>query len=210
MSTVRVISPSRLRSTSGVTLVELLSACAIGTVVLAGLYLLLNTSLRSLMWARTEGQTPGNAVTFYEYLSRDVRHASTVVPSVILDGAVYATETEVPARSLVLRLPGINAAGVVLPVYDYAVYTVDATPSATSIRRRMFTTRALNGDPVEGTEPSSRTPQDHVLLLGIRSPDAITGGRFFTFDALLPELAREVAYHIESVGTLRLRLRNAR
>lgn len=153
----------------GASLVEVLIASAISTVVLGTLSLVFSSSLKSFAWASASERAHTQFLVFREYLGRDIQQAGTLIDEVRLDGATYRTLTEPPADALVLRLPAVTDQGDFLPgVYDFALYTVEEVPqSGACLRRRLLTTRAANGDPLIGALRSSRTPDDAILLRGV-------------------------------------------
>lgn len=156
------------RFLQGLSLVEVLMASAISTVLLGALYLMLSSSLKSFAWASVSGQTHVEFLTFREYLGRDIQQAGTLIDEVRLDGVRYRTLEEPSADALVLRLPAVTDQGDFLPgVYDFVVYAIEELPSGACLRRRLLTTRAANGDPLLGTLRSARIPDDAILLRGV-------------------------------------------
>lgn len=165
--------PRRGRTPSGLSLVEVLLAAAIGAMVLGILALLVSGSMKSFAWASVSEQVHAQFLGLRNQFSRDVQQASAVVEAVTLDEVTYRTLGEPPAESLVLQLPAMDAQGnLLLGTYDFAVYTVQRTDDdgTASLRRRLFTTRAPNGNPLVGVAPSGRLPEDRVLLRNLQVP----------------------------------------
>lgn len=166
------MSPRRGWTPSGLSLVEVLVAAAIGATALGILALLVSGSMKSFAWAGVSGQAHAQFLGLRNQFGRDVQQASAVVEEITLDEATYHTLGEPPAESLVLQLPAMDAQGsLLLGTYDFAVYTVQRTDDGTaSLRRRLFTTRAPNGNPLLGVAPSARLPEDRLLLGNLQVP----------------------------------------
>src|SRR3989338_6080634 len=109
----------------GVSLVELVISGLIIVVVLSVVQFFLLGSLQSFA-SLSVGQTLHTEfLALRDQLGRDIQHASVLIDEVSLDGQRYQAETGPEADSLVLRLPAVDAGGVIVPErYDFIVYTV--------------------------------------------------------------------------------------
>ena len=201
-----------LSTRRGLSLVELVIASSIATAVLALLNVVFSVSFRALSLAGANETMQGEFLILREYFSRDVQQASGLVKEIKLDGTLYqtltdeTTLTESAANSLVLLLPAINAKGDVFPgVYDFIIYRMeDCHGNGACLRRRLFTTRAANGDPLIGLQKSVRVPDDRVLMRHV-----VLSGPYgelnipplFRFDPPSLALAREITLSVIAEAT---------
>ena len=199
----------RLSERRGLSFVEVEIACSIATVVLALLHVVLSGSLSAFSWAGLQATSEAEFLVLREYFSRDVQQASGLVTDIQLEGTRYQTETdsaageESTARSLILRLPAIDAQGGVYPgVYDFVIYQMEACQEGSvCVRRQLFTTRAASGDPLIGLQKSARVPDDRIVMRHALQPSSQGASDIpplFHFDPPSLALAREVTLSVTS------------
>ena len=112
-------------SQRGFTLLELLIALVLGSMVMAGLIELYSTGQKYFIneSARSDIVRDGRSVLLW--MSRDIKEAIQVMSSY----DTYSTTT----NSLVLRVPSIDADGVILDIdtdFDYIVYQLNSIISS--------------------------------------------------------------------------------
>lgn len=192
---IKMASHSNPRSVQGFSLVEVLMASVMAVVILIAVQKFMVGSLQSFAMVSIQGKAHVEFEVLREYLARDIQHAQAVVAAVTLDGQNYQTEMDAIADTIVLRLESVDTnTQVIGGLYDFVVYQgqgIDAVLS--SLTRRVFINRDVNGVQQNPEQGSTRLPGSIVLSREVLTPQA-NGSvpAVFVLDMPVISLVREV------------------
>lgn len=120
--------------TRGITLIEVLIGMVLMVIVVLALFSLYNTGQKYFVNQNIKSDILNNNRVTLTWLSRDIKEAVQVIPGPIdINGTSYSTSSE----SIVLRLPSIDANGIIIDIdneFDYIVYQMDPDNSTQIVR----------------------------------------------------------------------------
>lgn len=120
--------------TRGMSLIEVLIGMVLMIIVVLALFSLYNTGQKYFVNQNIKSDILNNNRVTLTWLSRDIKEAVQVIPGPIdIDGTSYSTSS----GSIVLRLPSIDANGIIIDIdneFDYLVYQVNPEDSTQIIR----------------------------------------------------------------------------
>lgn len=123
-----------MSKTRGITLIEVLIGMVLMVIVVLALFSLYNTGQKYFVNQNIKSDILNNNRVTLTWLSRDIKEAVQVIPGPIdINGTSYSTSSE----SIVLRLPSIDANGIIIDIdneFDYIVYQMDPDNSTQIVR----------------------------------------------------------------------------
>ena len=123
-----------MSKTRGITLIEVLIGMVLMVIVVLALFSLYNTGQKYFVNQNIKSDILNNNRVTLTWLSRDIKEAVQVIPGPIdIDGTSYSTSS----GSIVLRLPSIDANGIIIDIdneFDYFVYQMDPDNSTQIVR----------------------------------------------------------------------------
>lgn len=123
-----------MSKTRGITLIEVLIGMVLMVIVLLALFSLYNTGQKYFVNQNIKSDILNNNRVTLTWLSRDIKEAVQVIPGPIdINGTFYSTSS----GSIVLRLPSIDANGIIIDIdneFDYLVYQMDPENSTQIVR----------------------------------------------------------------------------
>lgn len=123
-----------MSKTRGITLIEVLIGMVLMVIVVLALFSLYNTGQKYFVNQNIKSDILNNNRVTLTWLSRDIKEAVQVIPGPIdINGTSYSTSSE----SIVLRLPSIDADGIIIDIdneFDYLVYQMDPDNSTQIVR----------------------------------------------------------------------------
>lgn len=119
-------SGKRLLTERGVSLVEMLVAVFVGVLVLTVTMIIEVMGKQTVDIGSAFLEVHSSARMAMDWMDRDIRGASQIVPSRVVNGNNYFSTTD----QLILQLPSIDANNQIInDTYDYIVYhLIDSTP----------------------------------------------------------------------------------
>ncbi len=123
-----------MSKTRGITLIEVLIGMVLMVIVVLALFSLYNTGQKYFVNQNIKSDILNNNRVTLTWLSRDIKEAVQVIPGPIdINGTFYSTSS----GSIVLRLPSIDANGIIIDIdneFDYLVYQMDPENSTQIVR----------------------------------------------------------------------------
>lgn len=123
-----------MSKTRGITLIEVLIGMVLMVIVVLALFSLYNTGQKYFVNQNIKSDILNNNRVTLTWLSRDIKEAVQVIPGPIdINGTFYSTSS----GSIVLRLPSIDADGIIIDIdneFDYLVYQMDPENSTQIVR----------------------------------------------------------------------------
>lgn len=123
-----------MSKTRGITLIEVLIGMVLMVIVVLALFSLYNTGQKYFVNQNIKSDILNNNRVTLTWLSRDIKEAVQVIPGPIdINGTFYSTSS----GSIVLRLPSIDANGIIIDIdneFDYIVYQMDPDNSTQIVR----------------------------------------------------------------------------
>lgn len=123
-----------MSKTRGITLIEVLIGMVLMVIVVLALFSLYTTGQKYFVNQNIKSDILNNNRVTLTWLSRDIKEAVQVIPGPIdINGTFYSTSSE----SIVLRLPSIDANGIIIDIdneFDYLVYQMDPENSTQIVR----------------------------------------------------------------------------
>lgn len=123
-----------MSKTRGITLIEVLIGMVLMVIVVLALFSLYNTGQKYFVNQNIKSDILNNNRVTLTWLSRDIKEAIQVIPGPIdINGTFYSTSS----GSIVLRLPSIDANGIIIDIdneFDYLVYQMDPENSTQIVR----------------------------------------------------------------------------
>lgn len=123
-----------MSKTRGITLIEVLIGMVLMVIVVLALFSLYNTGQKYFVNQNIKSDILNNNRVTLTWLSRDIKEAVQVIPGPIdINGTSYSTSS----GSIVLRLPSIDANGIIIDIdneFDYLVYQMDPDNSTQIVR----------------------------------------------------------------------------
>lgn len=118
----------------GITLIEVLIGMVLMVIVVLALFSLYNAGQKYFVNQNIKSDILNNNRVTLTWLSRDIKEAVQVIPGPIdINGTSYSTSS----GSIVLRLPSIDANGIIIDIdneFDYIVYQMDPDNSTQIVR----------------------------------------------------------------------------
>lgn len=118
----------------GITLIEVLIGMVLMVIVVLALFSLYNAGQKYFVNQNIKSDILNNNRVTLTWLSRDIKEAVQVIPGPIdINGTSYSTSS----GSIVLRLPSIDANGIIIDIdneFDYLVYQMDPDNSTQIVR----------------------------------------------------------------------------
>lgn len=123
-----------MSKTRGITLIEVLIGMVLMVIVVLALFSLYTTGQKYFVNQNIKSDILNNNRVTLTWLSRDIKEAVQVIPGPIdINGTFYSTSS----GSIVLRLPSIDADGIIIDIdneFDYLVYQMDPENSTQIVR----------------------------------------------------------------------------
>lgn len=123
-----------MSKTRGITLIEVLIGMVLMVIVVLAFFSLYNTGQKYFVNQNIKSDILNNNRVTLTWLSRDIKEAVQVIPGPIdINGTFYSTSS----GSIVLRLPSIDANGIIIDIdneFDYLVYQMDPENSTQIVR----------------------------------------------------------------------------
>lgn len=123
-----------MSKTRGITLIEVLIGMVLMVIVVLALFSLYTTGQKYFVNQNIKSDILNNNRVTLTWLSRDIKEAVQVIPGPIdINGTFYSTSS----GSIVLRLPSIDANGIIIDIdneFDYLVYQMDPENSTQIVR----------------------------------------------------------------------------
>ena len=119
--------------TRGITLIEVLIGMVLMVIVVLALFSLYNTGQKYFVNQNAKSDILNNNRVTLTWLSRDIKEAIQVMPDHVINGTSYSTSS----GSIVLRVPSIDANGIIIDIdneFDYIVYQMDPDISTQIVR----------------------------------------------------------------------------
>ncbi len=120
--------------TRGITLIEVLIGMVLMVIVILALFSLYNTGQKYFVNQNVKSDILNNNRVTLTWLSRDIKEAIQVIPGPIdINGTSYSTSSE----SIVLRVPSIDADGIIIDIdtdFDYLVFQMNPEEATQIIR----------------------------------------------------------------------------
>ncbi len=124
---------------SGITLVELLIASLVATVIGAAIVIVFISGQNSFVVGTNLLEIHADARLAMEWIARDVQWTNQILANINIGGTTYTSG----ASEVVLSVPSVNAGDIVTGSFDSIVYTLNGTnlmrlvvPDAASSRLR--------------------------------------------------------------------------
>ncbi len=114
-----------MSKTRGITLIEVLIGMVLMVIVVLALFSLYNTGQKYFVNQNIKSDILNNNRVTLTWLSRDIKEAIQVIPGPIdINGTSYSTSS----GSIVLRVPSIDADGIIIDIdtdFDYLVFQMN-------------------------------------------------------------------------------------
>lgn len=123
-----------MSKTRGITLIEVLIGMVLMVIVVLALFSLYNTGQKYFVNQNIKSDILNNNRVTLTWLSRDIKEAIQVIPGPIdINGTSYSTSS----GSIVLRVPSIDADGIIIDIdndFDYLVFQMNPEDSTQIVR----------------------------------------------------------------------------
>jgi len=167
---------NRKKSTSGMTLVEVLIASVIALMIGGVVVAAFLSGQRSFVSGTTLMEVHGDARVAMDWLSRDIKWAHQVVMGSVTIGAdTYTTG----ASELVLSIPSVDASGDIIDgLFDTVVYTLNATDLMRIVAPDPGSSRTQLSDTIANNVTNLRftTAADNIAV-SLTAQKTVLGGR---------------------------------
>jgi hypothetical protein len=151
--------PLRLRSRRGISLVEVLVAVGISTLLFASVFTVNLLARQTFEFSSTYMDTHSGTRIGMDWMTQDVRWANQILSSITINSVLYTTANDV----LVLEIPSIDGNDdVISGTNDYVVYHLNAD-DATILER------TVDADAASSRADETRTITNNVDTLSFSS-----------------------------------------